>query len=326
MSLLFLEVNMNSIIINGNRDFKGIWIDRQIYQDINLSRTEKDCLVEIINLCQNGKCFATNRHFAEFLGITKGTAANIIYGLRKKGYIKVNIKRKDNKEIEERTIEYLDPYSQKNEYPYSFYNEYPIHKKMKEKNTKEEYNIEEYNNIDNIENIPADAECPSVGVREDVEINMPDIEDVKSQWHWKSEKQYNDYLGKVMIKYLWNIAHRRRKTFEDQQFYVDFWERLIKMYFKYYRINTGEWHPWYTEEMLEKKINMLYAFGLNVDRKRNSVNQGCFEDYVQRFFKIKQLRGDYTFAVFANERMLTGLYGDICQDYNVFEELKEEFV
>lgn len=72
-----------------NRDFKGVWIPKEIYLNKDLSWTEKILLIEIDSLDNDTEkgCFASNLYLAEFLGISEGTCANIISDLKKKGYI-----------------------------------------------------------------------------------------------------------------------------------------------------------------------------------------------------------------------------------------------
>lgn len=72
-----------------NRDFKGVWIPKTIYLNKELSWTEKILLIEIDSLDNDSEkgCFASNLYLSEFLGISEGTCANIISGLKSKNYI-----------------------------------------------------------------------------------------------------------------------------------------------------------------------------------------------------------------------------------------------
>ena len=54
------------------RDFKGIWIPKEIWLNKNLKLIEKIFLVEIDSLDNEDGCYASNKYFAEFFGITKG--------------------------------------------------------------------------------------------------------------------------------------------------------------------------------------------------------------------------------------------------------------
>ncbi|GAG92906.1 unnamed protein product, partial [marine sediment metagenome] len=65
-----------------SRDFKGIWIPRQIYLHRELSWTEKILLVEIDSLDCGEGCFASNEYFAKFLGKSVGQISTAISHLR----------------------------------------------------------------------------------------------------------------------------------------------------------------------------------------------------------------------------------------------------
>jgi hypothetical protein len=70
------------------RDFKGVWIPREVWLDEGLTWMEKLFLVEIDSLDNKEGCFASNAHFAEFFAISKSRSSDIIGSLAKKGRIK----------------------------------------------------------------------------------------------------------------------------------------------------------------------------------------------------------------------------------------------
>lgn len=88
------------------RDFKGVWIPKEIWLDDNLGWSEKLLLVEIDSLTSNEKgCFATNDYFADFFKLSKDRISKLISSLKNKGYIEVELKyKKGTKQIEERLI------------------------------------------------------------------------------------------------------------------------------------------------------------------------------------------------------------------------------
>jgi hypothetical protein len=87
------------------RDFKGVWISREIYLNEDLTPTEKMLLAEIDSFSKNGECFASNEHFAKFLGISKKHVSRLISKLVKMGLINVElIYKNDSKEVDKRTI------------------------------------------------------------------------------------------------------------------------------------------------------------------------------------------------------------------------------
>ena len=70
------------------RDFKGVWIPKEIFLNEALSWAEKILLIEIDSLDQNGQgCFASNEYLAKFVQVSEGSMANMIVKLMNKGYI-----------------------------------------------------------------------------------------------------------------------------------------------------------------------------------------------------------------------------------------------
>ncbi|HEX3102409.1 MAG TPA: DnaA N-terminal domain-containing protein, partial [Pyrinomonadaceae bacterium] len=72
-----------------NRDFKGVWIPREVYLAKDLSWSEKILLIEIDSLDNDAEkgCYASNGHLAEFLDVSPMTVSNMISKLRQAGYI-----------------------------------------------------------------------------------------------------------------------------------------------------------------------------------------------------------------------------------------------
>ena len=67
---------------------KGVWIPAAIWGYSDLSLQQKLILCEINSLDQNGECFASNAHFAEFLDISMSQVSRQISKLERLGYIK----------------------------------------------------------------------------------------------------------------------------------------------------------------------------------------------------------------------------------------------
>lgn len=73
------------------RDFKGIWIPKEIWLSDQLSLMEKVLFVEIHSLDNERGCFASNKYFAEFFGLHPRRIAAHIASLKQKGFITVTI-------------------------------------------------------------------------------------------------------------------------------------------------------------------------------------------------------------------------------------------
>lgn len=71
-----------------HRDFKGIWIPKEIWLNEKLTLREKCLLVEVDSL-SNGKkgCYATNEYLGNFIGISAGSLANLLTDMRKRNLI-----------------------------------------------------------------------------------------------------------------------------------------------------------------------------------------------------------------------------------------------
>jgi len=60
------------------RDFKGIWIPKEIWLSKALSIMEKVLLVEIHSLDRERGCYAKNSRFAEFFGVSERQIRTLI--------------------------------------------------------------------------------------------------------------------------------------------------------------------------------------------------------------------------------------------------------
>jgi DNA-binding transcriptional ArsR family regulator len=74
------------------RDFKGVWIPKEIWLSEKLSLMEKVLFVEIHSLDNERGCFASNRYFAEFFGISERQIQNYLASLKERGFITVTVR------------------------------------------------------------------------------------------------------------------------------------------------------------------------------------------------------------------------------------------
>jgi DNA-binding transcriptional ArsR family regulator len=73
------------------RDFKGVWIPKEIWTSSTLSLMEKVLFVEIHSLDNERGCFASNRHFADFFGLSDRQIRRHLVALKEKGFISITI-------------------------------------------------------------------------------------------------------------------------------------------------------------------------------------------------------------------------------------------
>jgi hypothetical protein len=87
------------------RDFKGVWIPKDIWMDESLTVMEKMLLVEVDSLCGEKGCWASNQHLAAFLHVSKDRVSKLISGLVKKEYLVITIKYvPGTKQVKERVL------------------------------------------------------------------------------------------------------------------------------------------------------------------------------------------------------------------------------
>lgn len=81
------------------RAFRGIWIPKEIWLSKELTLQEKVFLVEIDSLDNDNGCFASNKYFAEFFGLSNSRASQVVKSLQEKGYIKIDYIKKGKETI-----------------------------------------------------------------------------------------------------------------------------------------------------------------------------------------------------------------------------------
>ena len=81
------------------RDFKGVWIPKDIWLSRQLSIMEKVLFVEIHSLDNEDGCYASNRHFAEFFDVSERQIRTHIGSLKKEGFISVSIQNRNDRVI-----------------------------------------------------------------------------------------------------------------------------------------------------------------------------------------------------------------------------------
>lgn len=101
-------MRINNIVdglVSKERNFKGVWIPAKLYLSGIFSPNEKFVLLEIYSLSKKNGCYATNKHFADFIGLKENTIQKMMLEFERAGYIKRIFEYKENsKEIKNRII------------------------------------------------------------------------------------------------------------------------------------------------------------------------------------------------------------------------------
>ena len=72
-----------------DREFKGVWIPKEIWLCKDLTALDRVIYAEIDSLDNENHCTASNKYFAEFCGVGEATVTRSIQKLIDKGYIEV---------------------------------------------------------------------------------------------------------------------------------------------------------------------------------------------------------------------------------------------
>lgn len=108
---------MREVEGNMQRAFKGVWIPADIWLSEDLTLQEKVFLAEIDSLDNENGCFASNKYFAKFFGLTNGRCSQVITSLKNKGLINIEYIYGPNKEIEKRVIKVVNKLNTPIKYP-----------------------------------------------------------------------------------------------------------------------------------------------------------------------------------------------------------------
>jgi len=93
-----------------DRAFKGIWIPKEVWLSKELTLQEKSLIPEIDSLDNDNGCYASNKYFANFMGLSERQIKRMIQSLVKKGWVTSKIIYKENsKEIEKRILRVRKP-------------------------------------------------------------------------------------------------------------------------------------------------------------------------------------------------------------------------
>ena len=70
------------------RDFKGVWVPKEIWLNRELNVLNKTILIGIYTLSEDGSCTASNKEIAEFCMCCERSVSSSIARLIKNGFIK----------------------------------------------------------------------------------------------------------------------------------------------------------------------------------------------------------------------------------------------
>lgn len=78
------------------KNFKGVWIPKEVLTNTKLNDKEKLIYSMIISLSKNNECTMSNAYIGNLLNICNVQVSRIVNSLKKKGYIKTQMIYKEN--------------------------------------------------------------------------------------------------------------------------------------------------------------------------------------------------------------------------------------
>ena len=228
-----------------NRDFRGIWIPKEIWLSKDLSTNEKILLAEIDSLGGSSDgCFASNQYFADFFDLSKDRISRLVSGLKNKGYITVELIYKEGTcEVDKRIIK-LNPYSY-------FYQGVQNHQGGIGENTKDITNNYNINNNNKASKKKTTKEVRhKYGEFKNVLLSDKDLEKLKAEygeelvekyikkmdeWIELNGRRYKNYylalrqwMNKEVSKKQEKVEKQERDTKYDEEYFTKLMEETLR--------------------------------------------------------------------------------------------------
>ena len=228
-----------------NRDFRGIWIPKEIWLSKDLSTNEKILLAEIDSLGGSSDgCFASNQYFADFFDLSKDRISRLVSGLKNKGYITVELVYKEGTcEVDKRIIK-LNPYSY-------FYQGVQNHQGGIGENTKDITNNYNINNNNKTSKKKTTKEVRhKYGEFKNVLLSDKDLEKLKTEygeelvekyikkmdeWIELNGRRYKNYylalrqwMNKEVSKKQEKVEKQERDTKYDEEYFTKLMEETLR--------------------------------------------------------------------------------------------------
>lgn len=248
-------------VIDEKRNFEGIWIPSKLYITGKFSPRTKFFLVEVKSLSKSGYCYATDKHFADFLGISERMVQNIINELKKSNYLRTEYEYDGNtKAIKRRFLILTDKFYNE------FYNEKEGTEKKfdrgTEKNCGEKYNNKNKNKKDYSAPEPHDTDFDSEIVKTASSLtDNGTIITVIDYYLKKYKRELCRPHPNVTYSALENIIYNIETVLQDVWEDVASTDGLIRMIDRHFDTNYGQ--------KIDYKINHFGTVGVIEFQARN---------------------------------------------------------
>lgn len=326
------------IIISENRDFKGVWITERLYLTREFTPNEKFVLIEIYSLTKNKsrQCFASNKHFADFVGLKENTIQKMMLKFENSGYIKRVYEYKENsKEIDKRIIILT------NKFYDSFINESenPSSDPMENNPHGNGFNSSECGGEKSTGEVDKKSEISNTPFKynndlSDTDLSITEKEDTLSKDNAKVytsvfKKQLPERAKRKTKSELKGLEEDMIKRFDEIANQYDVSDtafnnitRAFRRYLDRYTQKTGKIHPILKDETLEKVFTALatitdteYSHFENVAAcEPDSNGISYLDDMMDEHFRVEhRAQTDYHITHFANSEYLQKLANHVVE-------------
>lgn len=242
------------------RDFKGVWIPKEIYLDKDLDAIEKILYSEINSLDRDEAegCWASNEYLANFCGCSKSKVSNGISKLIKKGYI--HVAKFDGRKRWIKTGSSIKNREDSNEEIKDSYNNesrLPENGRQKSFSCKPEShkNEEIYNSNSNINNNTTNNIDQKVSDKSEIDYkvsgqNEPEIRTDKLPYNYTKE-QIASFI-KEKITSLMNKLYHEPDVEDCQKI-----SKVISFFYECYYKNMEKRHPIMSDDAYIRIINKM---------------------------------------------------------------------
>lgn len=283
-----------SISEKRERDFTGVFIPSRLYLTNKFSPREKFLLVEIYSLRKkdkSGDCFASNRHFADFIGVSERTVQSMLNGLKTEGYVEAwyEYEKENPKVIHCRHLVLTEKFYEEfiNEHEVKQPSEYGEKKHMGDGEKKctsrgEEICMYKYNKgLSITEEKNTDKDCTLSSTEEKTlpssgkavktsasnNINILDINNIpprtkeqkqeryKQTWNNLSEEYNDEDVPQLLFDKFNSLYGDKEDILQDHDICLTM--AIITYYFKQYREHTSEQHIMISTEYANQFLGVI---------------------------------------------------------------------
>lgn len=235
------------IVIDKNRSFEGVWVPKKLYTTNKFNPRTKFFLVELKSLSKCGYCYASDKHFANFLGVSERMVQTIIKKLKDDEYLRTEYEYdEDKKSIKRRFLILTDKFYEE------FYNESEEKRDEKKCNIPDEKNCNtgteknsevKYNNKDKYNNKTSITEHALSKDKVRVHACFGAKQGASPSY---SDKQLEERLIGVISEYAYDV--------ENANVIFD----IFMYFYKEYELRFGRKHPILSDVTYEKIIKSYY--------------------------------------------------------------------